>query len=153
MNNIATASPDGRELTPAFLYELIKKNVGRIEALEIREAKTARAVTDIEEEYPLLPPEADDLSIAVRKKGVELMGGKKSPAYNNKELRTRIFRDIYYEIKRQYGLIDEKGVQASYKKLKRKYYSGAIAVVGAYVLPIGLQNEVEAENEAGELDD
>lgn len=152
MNQLAANVP-AEKLTPAYLYDLIKKNAGKIEALEIREAKTARSVVEIEEEYPLLPPEADDLSGAVRKKGVELMGGKKSPAYNNKELRTRIFRDIYYEIKRQYGLIDEKGVQSSYKKLKRKFYSGAIAVVGAYVLPIGLQNEVEAENEAGELDD
>ena len=152
MNQLAKNVP-AQKLTPAYLYDLIKKNAGKIEALEIREAKTARSVVEIEEEYPLLPSEADDLSGAVRKKGVELMGGKKSPAYNNKELRTRIFRDIYYEIKRQYGLIDEKGVQSSYKKLKRKFYSGAIAVVGAYVLPIGLQDEVEAENEVGELFD
>ncbi len=152
MNQLAKNVP-AQKLTPAYLYDLIKKNAGKIEALEIREAKTARSVVEIEEEYPLLPPEADDLSCAVRKKGVELMCGKKSPAYNNKELRTRIYRDIYYEIKRQYGLIDEKGVQSSYKKLKRKFYSGAIAVVGAYVLPIGLQNEVEAENEVGELFD
>lgn len=151
MNQIATIAPE--KLTPMFLYDLIQKNAGKIEALESREAKTSRTVRDIEEEYPLLPPEADDLSVAVRRKGVELMGGKKSPAYKNTELRTKVFRDIYYEVKRQYGLIDEKGVQLSYKKLKRKFYRGALEAVSEYTLPIGLQNEVDGENEAGDFED
>jgi hypothetical protein len=56
-------------------------------------------------------------------------------------------------MKRDYDLINEKGAQLSYKKLKRKFLKGAIETVSEYTLPIGLQNEVEAENEAGELDD
>lgn len=58
--------------------------------------------------------------------------------------------DIYGEIKRQYGLINEKGIQLSYKKLKRKYLTGAFAVIDEYQPPIAIQNEIEAENE---LDD
>ena len=81
------------------------------------------------------------------------MGGKKSPAYKNlKELRKKICRDIYYEIKRQYDLIDEKGRQKSYKKLKRKHLNGAMMVVDEYVLPIEYQNQIEAENELGDID-
>lgn len=102
---------------------------------------------DIEEEYPLLPPESDDLSKAVRKKGVEVLGGKKSNAYNNQDLRKKVYRDIYGEIKRQYGLVDETGRQQSYKKLKRKYLKGAFAVVDAYIAPISLANEIDSENE------
>lgn len=106
-----------------------------------------RSFRDIEEEYPLLPPEADDLSKAVQRKGVDCMGGKKAPAYQKTDLRKRIYRDIYTEVKRQYGLIDEEGRQQSYKKLKRKFLKGAFAVVDGYELPIALANEVEAENE------
>ena len=134
-------------LTPQYLYSLIEKNAGRIEALEKASAKHTRGLRDIEEEYPLLPPEADDLAKAVQRKGVDCMGGKKTPAYQNTDLRKRIYRDIYMEIKRQYGLIDEMGRQKSYKKLKRKYLTGALTVVEMYELPITLQNEVEAENE------
>ena len=122
-----------------------------IKTLKINDKRKDRALKDIEEEYPLLPPEADDISKAVRKKGVEVMGGKKSGAYNNKDLRTRVYRDIYGEIKRQYGLEDVSGRQLSYKKLKRKYFKGALGIVAEYVLPIALANEVEEENEINEM--
>lgn len=133
-----------------YLLSLIKKNVGKIEALEKSTAKQGRTLRDIEEEYPLLPPEADDLSNAVKRKGVYILGGKKSNAYQNTTLRKRVYQDIYSEIKRQYGLIDEKGRQQSYKKLKRKYLKGAFSVVEDYEAPIALANEIEAENELDE---
>lgn len=122
-----------------------------IKTLKINDKRKDRALKDIEEEYPLLPPEADDISRAVRKKGVEVMGGKKSGAYKNKDLRTRVYRDIYGEIKRQYGLEDTSGRQLSYKKLKRKYFKGALDVIDDYVLPIALANEVDEENEIDEM--
>lgn len=147
MTNQIQLSDEGR-----YLLSLIKSNVGKIEALEKKTAKHGREIRDIEEEYPLLPPEADDLSNVVRKKGVEILGGKKSNAYANTALRKRVYQDIYLDIKRQYGLIDEQGRQMSYKKLKRKYLKGAIAVVGEYVAPIALANEIDAENELDELD-
>ena len=109
--------------------------------------KNGRSIQIIEEEYPLLPPEADDLSKAVKKKGVHLMGGKSSPAYQNQELRKQVYRDIYGEIKRQYGLINERGGQLSYKKLKRKYLSGAFMVVESYVLPTSLEEAIQTEND------
>lgn len=122
-----------------------------IKTLKINDKRKDRALKDIEEEYPLLPPEADDISRAVRRKGVEVMGGKKSGAYKNKDLRTRVYRDIYGEIKRQYGLEDTSGRQLSYKKLKRKYFKGALGIIGEYVLPIALANEVDEENEIEEM--
>lgn len=134
-----------------YLLSLIKKNVGKIEALEKSTAKQGRTLRDIEEEYPLLPPEADDLSNAVKRKGVYILGGKKSNAYQNTALRKRVYQDIYSEIKRQYGLVDEKGRQQSYKKLKRKYLKGAFSVVEDYEAPIALANEIEAENELDEV--
>ena len=135
------------ELTPQYLYSLIKANAGKIESLEKKQARTSRTVKDIEEEYPLLPPEADDLSNAVKRKGVEVLGGKKSSAYADKDLRGRVYRDIYGEVKRQYGLINERGGQISYKKLKRKHLSGALDVVEQYVAPTVLCEEIESLND------
>jgi hypothetical protein len=110
----------------------------------------SRFKRDVEEEYPILPPEADELSKEVRKKGVEILGGRNSNAYADASLRKSVYRDIYYEIKREYGLIDEKGCQLSYKKLKRKHFKGALAVIADYVPPIGLQNEITSLNELDE---
>lgn len=81
------------------------------------------------------------------------MGGKKSNAYKNTDLRKRVFMDIYGEVKRQYGLISETGRQLSYKKLKRKYFKGALVVVDTYVAPVTLQNDIDAENELEGMDD
>ena len=148
------------ELTTADLNTLVlvlvdneREQDEAIKKLRISGKQYDRKFKDIEEEYPLLPPEADDLSNAVRKKGVEVLGGKKSGAYQNKEVRQRVYRDIYGEIKRQYGLEDETGRQLSYKKLKRKYLKGALAVVSEYVLPIALENEVLEANEVGAIED
>lgn len=147
------------ELSGADANEIVLTLLGgkdeltsRVKENEKKSAKNGTEITIIQEEYPLLPPEADDLSNAVKKKGVFLLGGKKSNAYKNIDLRKRVFRDIYSEIKRQYGLIDEKGRQQSYKKLKRKYLKGAFIVVDEYELPIALANEIDAENELEDMD-
>lgn len=116
-------------------------------------AQHSRTILDIEEEYPLLPPEAEDFSVAVRKKGVEVMGGKKSPAYKDTDLRKKIFMDIYYQVKREYGLIDEKGAQLSYKKLKRKYLKNAMQIVNTYNLPATLEDEVTALNDLEDMEE
>lgn len=109
-----------------------------------------RGLQDIEEEYPLLPPEADDLSKAVKKKGVTVLGGKNSEAYKDTSLRKRIYQDIYLEIKRHFGLIDEKGAQQSYKKLKRKHLSAALLIIEEYEPPISLENEITMANDIDE---
>lgn len=117
-----------------------------------KNSKFDRKFRDIDEEYPLLPPEADDLSNAVKRKGVEVLGGKGSNAYANKELRTKVYRDIYYEVKREFGLINEHGVQMSYKKLKRKYLDKSFNVISAYVCPAVLEEEIISLNDLGDID-
>ena len=109
--------------------------------------QNTKAVKEIQEEYPLLPTEADDLSRAVRRKGVDVLGGKRSNAYANSDLRQRVYQDIYGEIKRQFGLVEASGRRLSYKKLKRKDLSSAFSIVESYEPPIAIANEIETENE------
>lgn len=156
-NELATKISNSGQLTNVEIGQALAYIVNKLDAQddvnkEVRKRldNMGRFKRDVEEEYPLLPPEADELSREVKKKGVSVLGGKNTNAYNNKTLRQSIYRDIYYEIKREYGLIDEKGSQLSYKKLKRKHLQGAFAVVADYVPPIGYQNEITALNE---LDD
>ena len=134
-----------------FLLKKIEANAKKIEAVELKASKHGKQLRDIEEEYPLLPPEADDLAKAVQRKGVEVMGGKKSNAYTNIDLRRKVYRDIYTEIKRNYDLIDANGRQKSYKKLKRKYLKGAMTIIDNYEPPILLANEIDEENDLGDV--
>lgn len=141
-----------QELTLQSLALRLNEIAETVNSIKRKDSQYDRKFRDIEEEYPLLPPEADDLSKAVRSKGVEMLGGRRSPAYANKELRQKVFRDIYTEVKREYGLINEKGGQESYKKLKRKYFPGALTVVKDYVLPMALEEEVIAVNDLEGMD-
>lgn len=142
MKDNHSLSEEGR-----YLLSLIRDNTGKIEELHRISGKQEKSIKDIQEEYPLLPPEADDLSKEVQRKGAWVMGGKMSPAYRDPVIRRSVFRDIYGEIKRQYGLIDDMGRQKSYKKLKRKYFKGAMDIVEAYELPFHLKNKIESLNE------
>lgn len=144
--------PDTIKEFVMVIAETLVTNGNDIRYLKKSVAQNTRDMTDVKEEYPLLPTESDDLQRAVKRKGVALMGGKKSNAYQDVNLRREVFKDIYREIKRQYGLIDERGVLLSYKKLKRKYLKGALALVEEHELSIVLQNEVDALNELEDLD-
>lgn len=157
MNNELITKLASNQLTNTDRDKVLLYVVNKLDSLEDFNKETKKKLDgigrfkrDVEEEYPLLPPEADELSREVKKKGVEVLGGKKSNAYADRNLRTSVYRDIYYEVKREYGLIDEKGSQLSYKKLKRKHLKGAFAVIADYTPPIGIQNEITSLNELDE---
>lgn len=159
MGAITTNNNGGNYVTVAEMEaafsSLEKKMKSDISKIEHKVNQHDRGLRDIEEEYTLMPAEGSDLNKAVQRKICEVMGGKKSPAYQNlKTLRRAIGRDIHREYKRNYGLIDEvTGREMKFDKLKRKYLKGALLVVENYTLPIEYQNQVDAENEMGEFDD
>ena len=100
----------------------------------------------LEFDIPLYGSEADELCNHVKRKGVEMMGGKASNSYKDTKIRSAVYSDIYNQIKREFGLYDEKGRFKSYKALKRKYIYAAHEVVAAYDLPTFLREQVEECN-------
>ena len=150
MNEIITLEQLNSLIKKAL--EAIEENTGRIAGLEKKVNKTDREVYDMQTESPLDPAQCDDISAAVRSVGCKALGGKKSNAYKNSFIRTKVYRDIYYIVKREYGLVLEDGRQLSYKRLKKKYFKPALDTIHSYSLPLELENEITAENEL-ELDD
>lgn len=149
---ILKKAKSGAVIEQKDLADFIIETDKRFRRNEKEIATNSEGYKEVREEYTILPAEADDISLAVRRKGVAVMGGKKSRAYKNANLRQRVYRDIYGEIKRQYGLEDEKGRKLGYKKLKRKHVQGALMVVAEYEPPIALANEIDSENELGDVD-
>lgn len=90
-------------------------------------------------DLPLLPAEADDVSNAVKKKGVEVLGGKQSRAYNDRCVRQRVYNDLYYTVKRNFNT-------RSYKNIRRKDVDKAIGVVERYVPPLFLEEQIAELN-------
>lgn len=62
----------------------------------------------LEYDIPLYGSEADELCNHVKRKGVEKLGGKNSNSYKDTKIRSAVYTDIYNQIKREFGLYDEK---------------------------------------------
>lgn len=152
MNEVTTYEQMKKEVI-AIINEQIAEYSEQWKEVKKTVSNLSRRMQAQEEEVTLTPAEALEISNRVKKKGVQCMGGLKSPAYKDKNLRRRVYQDIYYQIKREYGLIDEKGAQLSYKYLKRKFFKGALITVQEYETSIALQNDIDAINEIGMDDD
>jgi len=101
---------------------------------------------DLEEfkiSLPLLPEDADSLLKAVKCKGVEVLGGKLTPAYKDKSTRDKTYSDIYGQLHRAFDV-------KSYKGIKRKDMEAAKRIVEEYSLPYTLHNIVLDLNSRGE---
>lgn len=107
-----------------------------------RITKVEKKVEHLEYDIPLYGAEADELCNHVKRKGVEMLGGKQSNSYKDGKVRTAVYTDIYNQIKREFGLFDDKGRYKSYKALKRRYIYEAHELVDSYELPTYLAEHV-----------
>lgn len=90
-------------------------------------------------DLPILPIEADIITEAVRKKGVELMGGKETNAYKDGHLRSRVYTAIYSDLKRNFGV-------RSYKSLKRHQCDRAVIVISNFMPTMELEDTIKNTN-------
>lgn len=102
--------------------------------VEVREE-----VQNFKEEMPIFTPQRKEISKRVRSLGVKLLGGKKSPAYQDKSLRSRVYSDINGQIHREFGV-------ESCDDIKRKDYSAVFSIIHNYSLPMHLLNDIDYAN-------
>lgn len=98
-----------------------------------------KKIEDLEYSLPILGIEIDRITTAVKKKGVECLGGKNSEAYADRSLRGKVYNDIYRELKRQFGV-------STYKAIKRNQCEVAVEVISSYKLPYVLASQVQFKN-------
>lgn len=103
-------------------------------------------VEHLEKDIPLYGSEADELCNHVKRKGVVAMGGKASNSYKDTRIRAAVYTDIYNQIKREFGLYDDKGRFTSYKALKRRYIYEAHELIDSYELPTYLAEQIKNSN-------
>lgn len=102
--------------------------------------KVEDKITSIEEETPLYGCEIEEVQKHVRKKGIEVLGGKDSNAYKDGGIRGSVYSDIYKQLKREFGCV------ATYKSIKRKYLADVHEFIDTYFLPIALAEVVHDAN-------
>lgn len=129
-------------------YEIpnMSNELKAIFVLDERTVKMEERMDKLEYDIPLYGAEADELSGHVKRKGVKVLGGKQSEAYKDTEIRSKVYRDIYDQIRREFNLYDNSGRAISYKALKRKYIADAHELVDCYEVPTYLAELIEAAN-------
>ena len=102
--------------------------------------KVEDKIISIEEETPLYGCEIEEVQKHVRKKGIEVLGGKDSNAYKDGGIRGSVYSDIYKQLKREFGCV------STYKSIKRKYLADVHEFIDTYLLPIALAEVVHDTN-------
>lgn len=113
-------------------YEAIKQVDNKVDTL-------AERMDNFEQSLPLLPEDADDVSKEVKKRVVEVLGGKDSNAYHDKSLSQKVFMDAYLNLKSNFNI-------SSYKAIKRNRKDMAVQIAREYKPPLYLAEQIHAEN-------
>lgn len=108
----------------------------RVTQVEQRVEDVKQDLEDFKMDMPILGIEIDRITEAVHKRGVNALCGKDSNAYHDKSLRSKVYQDIYRELKRQFGV-------TTYKAIRRNQCDLAVAVIDDYELPIVLQEQIK----------
>ena len=108
--------------------------------------KIENRIDKLEFDIPLYASEADEISNHVKRKGVVILGGKKSEAYKDRNIRSKVYRDIYDQVKREFGIYSDDGKPKSYKALKRKYIYEAHERIDMYEAPTYLKEMIDNAN-------
>ena len=122
-----------KPLTTAEQIKLIAQ--GNMELGE-RVDKVEDKLSSLENDTPLYGCEIDEVQKHVRKKGVEVLGGKDSEAYRDGSVRSQVYSDIYNQLKREYGCV------SSYKSIKRKYVDAVHVFIDRYEPPTALLEQI-----------
>lgn len=122
-----------KTLTTAEQIKLIAQ--GNMELGE-RVDKVEDKLSNLENDTPLYGCEIDEVQKHVRKKGVEVLGGKDSEAYRDGSVRSQVYSDIYNQLKREYGCV------SSYKSIKRKYVDDVHVFIDRYEPPTALSEQI-----------
>lgn len=131
---------------PLTQLEILQQSVEVLNRHEVEIKQIDTRMDKLEFDIPLYGSEADELSSHVKRKGVQVLGGKQSEAYKDTEVRSKVYRDVYDQIKREFGIYDDSGRPKSYKALKRKYIADAHELIDCYEVPIYLTEMIEQAN-------
>lgn len=120
-------------------YQALKKVDSKVDTVSEEVQSVKKELKEFKETLPLLPEDADEISDLVKKRGVEILGGKSSSAYNDKCLRMKLYVNFYSNLKYNFNV-------RTYKAIKRNQKAKAIEVIQRYEPPFFLAQQIENVN-------
>ena len=106
--------------------------IGKVDALEERFDK-------MERDMPVFTIDAKNIQNAVRKRGIEVMGGKDSNAYRDNSVRGSVYADIQGTLRRNFDV-------KRYEEIKHQQVDIALNIIASYEPPYVLKERVSFVN-------
>lgn len=112
----------------------------KIKLLAQGNTELSERVDRLENDMPLYGCEIDEVQKLVKRKAVSVLGGKDSEAYADRSIRSQTFKDIYCQLKREFGCV------ATYKSIKRRYIDNVREFIDGYSAPMALSEQISGAN-------
>lgn len=93
----------------------------------------------LKNDMPVFLNDAKDIQDKLKKKAVDVLGGKNSNAYHDNSIRGYAFADIQIELRRQFGV-------KRYDQIKHKDVPGAMRIIEEYKPPLHIQDKIKMAN-------
>lgn len=120
-------------------YKALKEVDVKVNALSDDLHTVQKDFEDFKNDMPILGIEEAKIINAVKKKGVECLGGMASNAYGDKSLRGRLYSDLHKQLRREFAI-------SSYRAIRRNQVDAAVAVIQNYTPPLVLAETIDTVN-------
>lgn len=120
------------------LYQRVDEVSGEVQTVKSE-------LESLKNDMPVFTVDAKDIQNALRKKAIEVLGGKGSNAYKDKSIHGYAFSDIQIELRRQFGV-------KRYDQIKHKDVPVALKIIEEYKPPIHIRDKIQGSNAQQRLD-
>lgn len=128
-----------QQVKPLGTMDLLRLQFKAIEEQDNKIEEVKNEFEDFKGDIPLFQTECKELQKVVRQIGTKVLGGYKSPAYNDKSLRAKVYSDIQSQIKREFEV-------SRYESIKRRELKSALKIVANYKVPYKLEQDITLKN-------
>ncbi len=127
----------GKPMTTAQKIQLLAQGN---DELNERVDKVETKIYTLENDMPLYGCEIEDIQRHVKRRVVDILGGKQSESYHDPSIRNKAFSDIWNQLKREFGCV------STYKSIKRRYIADVHEFIDCYETPRVLAEQIADAN-------
>lgn len=102
-------------------------------------------VKALKDDMPVFLKDTKDIQNALRKKAIEVLGGKDSNAYHDRSIHAHTFADIQIELRRQFDV-------KRYDQIRHKDVPDALKIIEEYRPPLHIRDKITMANAQQTLD-
>ena len=127
----------GKPMTTAQKIQLLAQGN---DELNERVDNVETKIYTLENDMPLYGCEIEDIQRHVKRRVVDILGGKQSESYHDPSIRNKAFSDIWNQLKREFGCV------STYKSIKRRYIADVHEFIDCYEPPRVLAEQIADAN-------